>query len=244
MARLRPATVGCIPNASPPIAEPADEACVHPWLLDEGREGQVFVSVSRLVRVKNVPLLLKALRIASGTIAARLIIIGRGPEERAIRALVNGMGLDERVHLAGFVSSPAAYLARSDAFVQASSEEGFGQSLVEAMAQGLPVISTDSAGGGPRFVLDDGRYGLLTPNGNAADLAAAMVTMADRAVRERYAALARQRVVAFSPAVVGAQWLRFIDEVLRGRKTPRVGRLHAAALAHRAGEPRRRLGRP
>ncbi len=93
----------------------------------------------------------------------------------------------------------------------ASNEEGFGQVLSEAMREGLPVISTDAAGGGARYVLDDGRAGLLVPMGDAAALAQAMTTLAEPATRRRYAGLARARAAAFAPQPVGAALLQLIE---------------------------------
>jgi glycosyltransferase involved in cell wall biosynthesis len=81
------------------------------------------------------------------------------------------------------------------------------------MSVGLPVISTDAAGGGPRFVLDGGRYGALVPRGDAAALAAAMVAMTNPSTRANYAALGRARAREFSPQAVGASLLRFIEKV-------------------------------
>ena len=76
-----------------------------------------------------------------------------------------------------------------DAFVLSSDEEGFAQVLTEAMSTGCPVITTDALGGGPRFVTDDGKYGLLVPRGNRAELAGAMERMLQPDVRARYSQL-------------------------------------------------------
>jgi glycosyltransferase involved in cell wall biosynthesis len=78
------------------------------------------------------------------------------------------------------------------------------------MREGLPVISTDAAGGGARFVLDDGQAGLLVPRGDRAALAQAMSALAEPATRRRYAELARARAASFAPGPVGAALLRLI----------------------------------
>ena len=81
------------------------------------------------------------------------------------------------------------------------------------MSEGLPVISTDSDGGGPRFVLQNGRYGLLVPKGDLESLAAAMVSMADPSVRAKYSALGLQKATNFTPEVVGPALLGFLENV-------------------------------
>ena len=123
------------------------------------------------------------------------------------------MGLDERVNLLGFVQSLRPYLRKADVFILASDEEGFGQVLVEAMSERLPVISTDAAGGGVRFVLEGGSYGMLTPMGDAQGLATAMTAMADPGVRARYADLGLQRARDFAPKPLGEALLRFIEGI-------------------------------
>jgi glycosyltransferase involved in cell wall biosynthesis len=212
VAGLDPARVGCLPNVLPP-APPLADACPHPWLAPGRAGGPVFVTVSRLEPVKNVPLLIDAFADVAGSLDARLLIAGSGSAEAEIRARIAARGLGQRVQLLGYVTTPRPYLAAADAFVLASNEEGFGQVLSEAMREGLPVISTDAQGGGARFVLDDGRAGMLVPRGDRAALAGALTAMADPGTRRRYAELARARARRFAPEPVGAALLRFIERL-------------------------------
>lgn len=206
-------TMACIPNVLPPATQIEDYGDVHPWLCSEPNGGPVFLTVSRLVPTKNFPLLLESFRMVADEIDACLLIIGKGEEEATIRRLVKDKHLGARVDLLGFVPSPRPYLKKADAFVLASNEEGFSQVLLEAMSEGLPVISTDSDGGGPRFVLQNGRYGLLVPKGDLESLAAAMVSMTDPSVRAKYSALGLQRATNFTPEVVGPALLDFLENV-------------------------------
>jgi glycosyltransferase involved in cell wall biosynthesis len=212
VAGLDPARVGCLPNVLPPVAPLAD-GCPHPWLAPDRARGPVFVTVSRLEPVKNLPLLLDAFAEVAEPLDARLLIAGRGSAEAEIRARIAARGLGDRVRLLGYVASPRPYLAAADAFVLASDEEGFGQVLSEAMREGLPVISTDAQGGGARFVLDDGRAGMLVPRADQRALAGALAAMADPETRRRYAELARARADSFAPGPVGAALLRFIESL-------------------------------
>lgn len=209
VAGLDPARVGIIPNVLPPMPPPA-AGCPHPWLAADRGGGPVFVTVARLEPVKNLPLLLAAFAEVAAALDARLLIAGSGTEETRLRGQIDALGLGGRAQLLGYVASPRPYLRAADAFVLASNEEGFGQVLSEAMREGLPVISTDAAGGGARFVLDDGRAGILVPRGDPAALAAAMTAMAEPATRRRYAGLARARAADFAPGPVGAALLELI----------------------------------
>ena len=216
LARLDPARVAVIPNVLPP-APPLPEGCPHPWLAPDRRGGPVLVTVGRLEPVKNLPLLLEAFAELAEGLDARLLIVGSGSQEAGLRARIERLGLGERAALLGYVPSPRPYLRAADMFVLASDEEGFGQVLSEAMSEGLPVISTDAEGGGVRFVLDDGRAGMLVPRGDRAALAAAIRQMAEPAVRARYARLALERAQAFTPGRVGATLVRFVTELPQRR---------------------------
>jgi glycosyltransferase involved in cell wall biosynthesis len=196
----------------PPVP-PLAAGCPHPWLAPDRAGGPVFITVSRLEPVKNVPLLLDAFAEVARPLDARLLIAGSGSAEAEIRARIVALGLSERVGLLGYVTTPRPYLAAADAFVLASDEEGFGQALSEAMREGLPVISTDAQGGGARFVLDDGRAGMLVPRADREALARALAAMADAGTRRRYADLARARAEVFAPAPVGAALLQFIERL-------------------------------
>jgi glycosyltransferase involved in cell wall biosynthesis len=179
----------------------------HPWLTD-GKP--VFLSVARLVLYKRFDLIIDALQDLSAD--ARLLIIGRGVAHDAIEAHVRARGMQDRVQLLGFVDDPRHFMQHATGFVLASEEEGFSQVLIEAMSTGCPVISTDSAGGGPRFVTDNGRYGALVPCGDRAGLAAAMEELLDPARRATLADRGRERAVAFTPEACAR---RFVDELVR-----------------------------
>ena len=210
LAGLDPERVACIPNALPPPGAVAD-APPHPWLAPDNRGGPVFVCVCRLEPVKNLPLLLDAFSRVGDRLDARLLMIGGGRCKERLRQTIAEKGLGYRVRLLGYVAQPRAFLRAADAFVLASDEEGFGQALAEAMREGLPVIATDAAGGGSRFVLDEGRAGMLVPRGDVDALAAALTKMAEPQIRAHYAERARRRARDFEPSLVGAALLRLIE---------------------------------
>lgn len=130
-----------------------------PWFRD-GAERPIILSVARLSSEKNFPMLIRAFSRLRATEEVRLAIIGEGPDRPVLQALIDKLGLGDRVRLLGQRDNPFSYMRRARIFVLTSHFEGFGNVLVEAMACGLPVISTDCPVG-PREILDSGRYGTL-----------------------------------------------------------------------------------
>lgn len=137
-----------------------------------GGEGVRILNVGNLKPEKDHRLLLDAFARFARTRDARLMILGEGALRRKIELQAEELGIADRVVMPGFHADCWPFYASSDLFVLSSSSEGFGNVLVEAMAVGLPVVSTNCAG--PREVLDDGAHGQLVPVGNANALAAAM----------------------------------------------------------------------
>lgn len=136
-------------------------------------EGPVVVTAGRLVPVKDHYTLIEAFALLRAKRPAKLVIFGEGPLEGALRERIDALDIASSVLLPGYVNDPASCYDATDLFVLSSTSEGFGNVLIEAMAHGVPVVSTD-APHGPREILADGRYGALVPVGDAPALARAM----------------------------------------------------------------------
>ena len=142
-----------------------------PQLLAEVA-GPVVLAVGTLKAVKRHDLLLRAFaRMRLGD--ACLCILGEGQERSRLEALVTELGLDGRVLLPGYQADTVPWYDRADLFVLCSDHEGFGNVIVEALEQGVPVVSTDCPSG-PREILEDGKYGTLVAVGDVCALAKAM----------------------------------------------------------------------
>lgn len=148
----------------------------HQWLAGDGPP--VIVAAGRLVPLKDFATLIRAFAVVAGRRPARLLILGEGPCRGELERLIDESGLRDVVHLPGNVPDVAPYFARAAAVVMSSRYEGFGLVLVEAMACGTPVVSTDCPGG-PRELLEDGRLGPLVPVGDADGLAEAILDTLD-----------------------------------------------------------------
>jgi len=135
--------------------------------------GKRILTVGRLKTQKNHAMLLRAFKRLRETMDARLVILGVGECEAVTRQAIIDLGLEDCTILAGFADDPVPFYQSADLFVLSSDYEGFGNVIVEALACGTPVVSTDCPAG-PAEILDHGRYGRLTPVGDADALARTM----------------------------------------------------------------------
>lgn len=186
------------------------------------------VAMGRLVPNKNFALLIDAF--ADAAIPGRLIILGDGPEREALAGRIAERGLGDRVLLPGFLENPFPLIAAADCYVLPSNAEGFPNGLVEAMALGLPVVSTDCASGPSEILaerprgglagLDCAAHGLLVPCNDRSALAEGLRRYQDPAVRRHYAAAARTRADAFSVAASIDLYWEVMEEALADAPVP------------------------
>ena len=205
--RLDPSSVALVPNPIPPFLGILDSP-PHPWLRDG--EPPVFVHTSNMTHWKRLDLLIGAFATVRHRQEARLLIVGEGPQRAYAAEQIQRLRLSADAQTLGWVDDPLQFAAHAWAFVLPSDEEGFAQVLTEAMSVGCPVIATDAHGGGPRFVTDDGKYGLLVSRGDHEKLAEAMMHMLQADVRKRYSKLGQQRVEALTPIASASMLIDFL----------------------------------
>ena len=133
-----------------------------------------ILTVGRLSTQKDHETLIKAFALITKIFNAKLVILGEGKLRAVLLALVEELGLQERVSLPGFEVNPYPWYRSADLFVLSSRWEGFGNVLVEALECGLPVVSTNCPSG-PEEILEKGRYGKLVPIQDPESLANAMI---------------------------------------------------------------------
>lgn len=125
-------------------------------------EPGLLVAVGRLSEEKGFSTLLDAVALIRKHRHVRLVIVGEGPDRINLETKIRDLQLDGTVELAGFHSDPNIFLKRAQLFVSSSRHEGLGNAIIEALACGVPVVSTD-APYGPREILQGGRWGDLVP---------------------------------------------------------------------------------
>jgi glycosyltransferase involved in cell wall biosynthesis len=147
------------------------------------RKGELWAgTLAGLRKVKNLPALVRA--VAQLPDEWQLVIAGEGPEREAIAAEAEQLGIEDRVHLPGFVADPAALVGLFDVFALSSQSEQFPISLVEAMAAGLPVVAP-AVGDVMEMVAEENRT-LIVPPGDELALREALIALAgDPAQRKR-----------------------------------------------------------
>ena len=148
------------------------ETLDHPWFqLDSP---PVVVGIGRLTPAKNFSLLIDAFNKVRQKQEAKLVILGDGQERSELEALTSALGLHDDVSLPGFVPNPYNFLKHCAVFVLSSRWEGLPTVLIEALACGAPVLSTDCPSG-PREILRGGKLGSLVSVNDSESLAAAII---------------------------------------------------------------------
>lgn len=177
-------------------------------------ERKEIVSVGRLESQKNQKLLITAFSLISKKFPEyRLVIYGEGNLRKELESYIKEKGLMNRVTLPGTKNNILEYIKDSSLFVLSSDYEGLPNALIEAMAIGLPCISTDCSPGGARELITNEENGLITECGNAVELSNAMSRMLiDRDCAKRYAKKALEVRERTNVEKISSDWLRCINE--------------------------------
>ncbi len=195
--RLPPERISFVPN--PVVMKNARETA--PPLPE-----RYVLGVGRLAPEKSFERLLRAFHRLDRP-ALHLAILGEGPERANLLRLARELGLESRLHLPGHVADVETWYRHAACFVLSSHCEGWGNVLMEALVNGCPVVSFD-CDYGPSEILEDGKYGLLAPEGDVGALAEAMArVLDDDALRRDLVAGGPERAQAFSPEKIAPRWL-------------------------------------
>ena len=168
----------------------------------------VILGIGKLKPQKDFGCLIRAFARVRAVRPARLLILGEGSQREALLSLAGQLGVADDIALPGFVANPFAYLGRAAVFALSSAWEGLSNVIIEALACGCPVVSTDCPSG-PAELLGRGAYGSLVPVGDDTALAQALLASLDHPPhRERLLDRARQ----FSVERAAEQYLSVLLE--------------------------------
>lgn len=196
-----------IVNALPDVDYPV-------YAPDEAQKS--IVCVARFEnRQKRLDVLVDAFAIFCQTRSDYVLrLVGDGPDEGAIKERVKASGIADKVEFCGARKDVLAILAKSTIFALSADYEGIPNALLEAMAVGVPSVSTDCSPGGARMVVDDGVNGLITPCGDPAKLAEALGRLADDAeLRRQFSQNAAVVKTKFAPEKARAAWLEAVERL-------------------------------
>ncbi|MBI2717627.1 MAG: glycosyltransferase [Rhizobiales bacterium] len=194
------------------IAERSTEALDHPWLAKGGPP--VLLGVGRLRMQKDFPTLIAAFALARKKRPMRLVLLGEGSQRPRLQKMIASHGLENDVCLFGYSENPFAWMARASLFVMSSAWEGLPAVLIEALACGCPVVSTNCPSG-PWEILDKGKYGRLVPCRDPQSLAQAILDTLDAPVDRQ---LLIERAKAFTAQASVDGYIAIFNRVLPARR--------------------------
>jgi glycosyltransferase involved in cell wall biosynthesis len=154
----------------------AQETMEQPWLTLGS--SPLILGAGRLTKAKDFITLIRSFALVRATRPARLVIIGEGELKAELETEALKLGVHADVVLPGFIDNPFAVMRQADLFVLTSAWEGLPNVLIQAMACGIPVISTDCPSG-PSEILEGGKWGRLVPVGDVSALSKAMIATLD-----------------------------------------------------------------
>lgn len=179
--------------------------------------GKDIVTLGRLCKQKNHKLLIDAFaKICEKHKDTDLLIYGIGPLENEMKQYIRDCGLDSRISLMGLTSESNTVLSHARCFVLSSDYEGLPNALLEALAIGVPSISTDCPCGGPRMLIKNKVNGMLVPINDVDALAEALdYTLSNPDMEEAFGINARQMAECYSTENVFSEWKSYVEGVIR-----------------------------
>lgn len=189
-----------------------EEVTEHSWFADRT---PVIVNAAALSEWKGHEYLLRAFAIVREKLSCRLVILGEGEEARRLETLARGLGIENDVAFLGFQGNPVKFMARASVFALSSLSEGFPNVILEAMACGVPVVSTDCVSG-PSEVIEQRVNGILVPPKDDRQLAAALLAvLTDPELAASLSRRARERLDSYSVKRITDQYTEVLRRVYR-----------------------------
>ncbi len=204
------AKVRIIPNAINP------EFIREPYQRERKK---TIVTAGRLTEQKNHKLLIQAFaQISPHFPDYQLVILGDGPLKEQLKSATEELGVKERVLLPGYTTNIGDKIKDASLFVLSSDFEGMPNALMEAMALGLPCVSTDCDGGGAKFLIKNEKDGLLVPKDDVDALSEAMRKMlSDKELAEHCGREAHKICERLAPEKIYGEWEQFIKEIVEDK---------------------------
>lgn len=193
------------------IEKLSKEKIQHKWFLD--KKISSIVMAGRLIAQKDYATAFLSLAIVNKKRDARMVILGRGAEEKKLKNISEKLGLSEKIAFMGFQKNPYKYISKSSIFVLSSIIEGFGNVIVESMACGVPVVSTNCPFG-PDEIIENNKSGILVPVKNPELLADAILrVLGNPSLKKSFIKEGKSRAEDFSAETIIKQYEKVINEL-------------------------------
>lgn len=183
---------------------------------ERNEKSKTVVAVGRLCESKNYELLISSYAKIVDTIPGyNLVIYGEGELRPKLELLIKNLGVAERILLPGYDNNVYEKISKASLYVLSSNNEGIPNTLIEAMALGVPCVSTDCKGGGAKLLIDNEINGLLVPRGDEQALASAISRMlSDRQFAEQCGREAFKIRERLAPEKIYGEWEKFIIQIV------------------------------
>ncbi len=180
---------------------------------------KTIVSVGRLALEKDYKTLIKAFSIIlNENQDYKLIIYGEGPLRSELEQQINDLGLKAKVLLPGHITNVNEHIYDASVFVLSSKYEGMPNALIEALALGLPTVATNCRSGGPAFLTDNGRRGILVPVNDAQAIADAIkMIINNKALSEELSFKALEIQNELNPSNIEEKWMSVFSSIMKNK---------------------------
>lgn len=194
------------------IGNPINEKLPLPY---EGDREKRIVCVSRLAPQKNIKMLIDAYDIAKKELAEYIVeIYGDGPLKQELLNYIEGKGLSDKIILKGYCTNVYDSILKSSIFVLPSDYEGISNSMLEALALGIPVISTDCPIGGAKMYIKNGKSGILVKVGDVQELSLKIKELAyNEKMRNNFSKESRKIMRVLSADTISREWVDLINKI-------------------------------
>jgi glycosyltransferase involved in cell wall biosynthesis len=173
------------------------------------------ITVGRLTDQKNHVLLINAFTAIANCVDDNLLIYGEGPLRSKLESLIIGNGMTNRIFLMGKTTDVANQIKGAKLFVLSSNYEGLPNALMEAMALGIPCISTNCSGGGPKYLLGSNSNEYLFKTGDSQALQSILIqTLNNSQKLLEMSNFVKERAQEFEPKLIFEYWTNYVDEII------------------------------
>ena len=181
----------------------------------DGNREKTIVAVGRLTTQKNFSLLIDSFsEISKEFPDYKLLIYGTGPKENELKAMVKELSLENKVEFCGFVENIGSKIDKASLFVLSSNFEGMPNSLMEALALGIPCVATNCPCGGPEYLIDNYENGILVPvNDKKALVEAISIILHSVELQLKFSVNGHKIIERLDPSIIYNNWEKYIEDV-------------------------------